>query len=51
MAGTLQIKHGAKMRVAYDAPVGQEPELNFLKVSFSAILGGFWHFSRLHFNT
>ena len=30
MAGTLQIKHGAKMRVAYDAPVGQEPKFNMV---------------------
>ena len=30
MAGTLQIKHGAKMRVAYDASVGQEPKFNMV---------------------
>ena len=30
MAGTLQIKHGAKMRVAYDEPVGQEPKFNMV---------------------
>lgn len=30
MAGTLQIKHGAKMRVAYDAPVSQEPKFNMV---------------------
>ena len=30
MAGSLQIKHGAKMHLAFDVPVGQEPQFNML---------------------
>ena len=30
MAGTLKVKHGTKMRLAYDAPVGQEPKFNMI---------------------
>lgn len=30
MAGALNIKHGAKMRMAYDAPLSQEPKFNMV---------------------
>ena len=26
MAGSLQIKHGTKMHLAFDVPTGQEPQ-------------------------
>lgn len=30
MAGTIQIKHGTKMRMAFDVPAGQEPQFTML---------------------
>ena len=30
MAGALQIKHGTKMRLAFDAPISQEPKFNMI---------------------
>ena len=30
MAGSLQIKHGTKIQVAYDVPPGQQPQFNMI---------------------
>ena len=30
MAGALQIKHGTKMRLAFDVPMNQDPSFNML---------------------
>lgn len=30
MAGSLQIKHGTKIQVAYDVPAGQQPQFNMI---------------------
>ena len=30
MAGALQIKHGTKMRLAFDAPLSQEPQFHMV---------------------
>ena len=33
MAGSLQIKHGTKIQVAYDVPPGQQPQKSEAKRS------------------
>ena len=30
MAGALNVRHGAKMRIAFDVPVGQDPQFNMV---------------------
>ena len=30
MAGALNVRHGSKMRLAFDAPLGQEPKFNMI---------------------
>ena len=30
MAGALNVRHGAKMRIAFDVPVGQDPQFNMI---------------------
>ena len=30
MAGSIQLKKGTKMQLAFDVPVGQEPQFNML---------------------
>ena len=37
MAGSLQIKHGTKMHLAFDVPTGQEPQFNMMSTFNKAL--------------
>ena len=37
MAGNIQIKHGTKMRMAFDVPAGQEPQFSMISTFNKAL--------------